>query len=94
MHPFIKNYKSITNDDKYIKLDIVKVDNLTGNETVGYLKTFWLRVVQRRWKKVFKERERILKIRQHPKSRMHFRSFGKWPKGAEHWPQFRLFAPI
>jgi hypothetical protein len=34
---------------------------LPTGETVCVIKTFWLKIIQRTWKKVFKERQRVLK---------------------------------
>ena len=49
----------ITNHN-YIKLEIVEIDELNGGETVGYIKTFWLKILQRKWKKKFKKRKIII----------------------------------
>jgi ubiquinone/menaquinone biosynthesis C-methylase UbiE len=43
------------------KLHLAQCIRLPTGETVCVIKTFWLRIIQRTWKKVFKERQRVLK---------------------------------
>ena len=86
-HPTIRNYNIIIKDKNYIKLDIVYIDKLAGGETVGYIKTFWIKLIQRRWKKIYKERQAILKQRMLPKSIREREITGKWPKGLRLWPK-------
>jgi hypothetical protein len=89
-HPIIRNYKTIISNNKYIKIDIIKVDELTGQEQVGYIKTFWIKIIQRRWKHIFKERQKIMKARLLPKSLYHRQLTGKWPKHLNVMPRFTL----
>ena len=77
-HPNIRNYINIIDDGKYIKLDIVEIDELNGQEMVGFIKTFWLRILQRKWKKIFKKQKDIIQKR---KSLYYMRKReinGKW----------------
>ncbi len=48
------------------------------------IKTFWLRIIQRTWKRVYKEKMRVIVARGHPKAQYHFASCGKYPTGL-HW---------
>lgn len=86
-HPTIRNYNVLL---KHIKLDIIKCDELTGQEQVGYIKTFWLKIVQRRWKNVYKERQDLLKGRSTLSALRERELTGQWPKHLRHWPLFRL----
>ena len=43
------------------QLHLAQCIRLPTGETVCVIKTFWLRIIQRTWKKVFKERQRVLK---------------------------------
>jgi hypothetical protein len=88
-HPSIRNYEEIIKQrEKYIKLEIIKVDILNdGHEMVGYFKTFWIKIIQRRWKKIYKQRQEIIKKRKMPKSLREIQRNGKWNN---HFPQFRL----
>ena len=73
-----------------IMLDIIKCDELIGLEQVGYIKTFWLKIVQRRWKKIYKERQEILKCRSSLLSLKIRELTGQWPNHLRHWPKFTL----
>jgi hypothetical protein len=86
-HPTIRNYNKIIKTNNFIKLDIVCIDELAGNETVGYIKTFWIKLIQRRWKKIYKDRQDILKQRMLPKSIREREITGQWPKGLRFWPK-------
>jgi hypothetical protein len=89
-HPIVRNYDAIVRGDAYIKLDIVVLDELIGQECVGYLKTHWIRLVQRCWKRVFKERKQLIKTRSTPAALRYRSVHGCWPKGARRWPSFTL----
>jgi len=89
-HPIVLNYEAIIRGCKYIKIDIVVLDELEGRECVGYIKTHWLRLVQRCWKKIYKQRKEIIKLRAHPSSLIRRELEGKWPKSSRTMPEFRL----
>ena len=55
-HPVIRNYNHILNNVNHYKLDIIQLIELSGNEQVACIKTIWLKLLQRRWKKIYKER--------------------------------------
>ena len=87
IHPTIRNYATISRN---IKLDIIKCDELSGLEQVGYIKTFWLKIVQRRWKKVYKERQDLLKARSSIMALNERQLTGRWSKQLSVWPKFTL----
>lgn len=62
-HSFIRNYKDIISKQCYIKPEIIHKLYLSGGECVAIIKTHWLKLVQRCWKKVFNQRLNILNIR-------------------------------
>jgi hypothetical protein len=53
------------------------------------LKTYWLRIVQRRWKNIYKERQRILRLRSSIHNQEYFRRHGKYMEGSRHFPSLR-----
>lgn len=67
-HPTIRNYHNIISRKDYIRSEIGQCIVLPTQETIAILKTFWLRIIQKKWKKVFKERENMLKKRNLPYS--------------------------
>ena len=89
-HPIVLNYEAIIQGCKYIKLDIVVIDELEGRECVAYIKTHWLRLVQRSWKKIYKQRQEIIRFRMKPSSLIKREMTGKWPKQSKIMPKFRL----
>jgi len=89
LHETIRNYERVTNT--YTRLEIIQTDILPGQETVAYLKTFWLRIVQRRWKKIYKARQEILAQRNSIRAIQEKQRTGQWPIALRHWPRFTLF---
>ena len=83
-HPNIRNYEKVAR--KYMRLEIIQADVLAGGEEVAYLKTFWLRLVQRRWKKIYQSRKEILKKRSEPWALQERQRTGIWPEGLRVWP--------
>ena len=60
-HCNIRNYKTIISNINYSKLDIVEIFILPTNESIACLKTFWIRIFQRKWKTLFKLRREKIK---------------------------------
>ena len=60
---FSRNYLNIISDSNYIKPEIIVRLKLPDGYRVAILKTFWIRIVQRKWKKVFAERMRVIELR-------------------------------
>lgn len=56
----IRNWVNIMKRPEYYGLQLAQCITFQTGETVCIIKTFWLRIIQRTWKKVFKERKRIL----------------------------------
>ena len=65
------------------------MDYLPGHEAVAYIKTFWLRLIQRRWKKLFKQRKNIIQKRCNINSLNYRQMHGKWPNGLNNLPNIR-----
>jgi hypothetical protein len=78
-HPFIRNYKHIVRNKKYVRPQIAQVLQLPTGHKVAILKTFWIAVIQRKWKKVYAERKHVLQLRAFPESLRHRELRGKWP---------------
>jgi len=58
-HKIIRNYINIITKDNYITPQIGQRFYLSGDECVAVIKTVWLRIVQRCWKRVYKKRMQI-----------------------------------
>jgi len=63
------------------KIDIMKLHILRNGTYTVIVKTHWLRLVQRRWKNIYKKRMDIIRKRCLPSSQMHAQRTGKYPFG-------------
>jgi len=54
LHPVIRNYHQILIKKKYVFFEIIECVELEGGEHVAIYKTFWLRILQRKWKRYYK----------------------------------------
>lgn len=85
-HPTIRNYHHIISRPNYIKAEIGEYIILPTNEAIAILKTFWLRIIQKKWKKIYQERIEIMKKRCYL-SNLSIREIkGKWPKSCFNLP--------
>ena len=77
-HPTIRNYHNIISSPNYIKPEIGEYIILPTQESVAILKTFWIRIIQRKWKQIFKKRQFIIRNRCCP-SNLYVREItGNW----------------
>lgn len=77
-HPIIRNYSNIISRENYIRPEIGEYIMLPTLESVAILKTFWLRIIQRTWKNIFKKRQNIIKLRTSPSSLRVREITGDW----------------
>lgn len=80
-------YKSHCNTP--VSAEIVDYFCLPGEEMVGICKTFWLKTIQRKWKKVYAEKKHVLRNRQKPNEIMHRERHGSWRSELAHLPSLR-----
>jgi hypothetical protein len=88
-HYILKNYSNIISQPNYIKPEIAECIYLNSNECIAILKTFWIRLIQRKWKNIYKERQDILKLRCSYKSLKHRELTGRWPNNCCYYPRLR-----
>ena len=88
-HDIYRNYKQIITRENYIKPEITDCVYLNTGHYVAILKTFWLRLIQRKWKNIIKERENIIRKRCNLNSLRHRELTGKWPKDCLYFPQLK-----
>ena len=86
MHSIIRNYNHIVSRPHYIQLHIAKVIYLSGSECVAIIKTFWLKIIQRTWKKIYKQRCNIQTLRKLPSSQFYRERHGKWSDNCYNLP--------
>ena len=59
-HKIVRNYINIVTKDNYITPQIGQRIYLSGDESVAIIKTMWLKIVQRCWRRVYKTRMQII----------------------------------
>jgi hypothetical protein len=86
IHPIIRNYHNIILRQDYIKPEIGEYIILPTQESVAILKTFWLRIIQKKWKKVFQERKNTIRERCNLSNLSIKEIRGRWPKSCVNLP--------
>lgn len=86
-HDIIRNYDNIVRNVHYhIKPEIALKVYLSGGECVAILKTFWIRIIQRAWKRVYLQRMAINSRRMNIESLQHRMLTGRWPDNCLRMP--------
>jgi hypothetical protein len=78
-HKTIRNYHNIVSRPDYIRAEIGECFELPTGEQIVIIKTIWIRIIQRKWKTVFANRQKIIKYRCCPSSLSTRQLTGKWP---------------
>jgi hypothetical protein len=61
------------------KLEIAECHYLPSYHFISIIKTFWLKIIQRKWKAIFKERKVCISRRSNPNSLKYRQIYGRWP---------------
>jgi len=85
-HTIFINYRNIITRPNNIKAELGECIYLNGQECVCILKTIWIRLIQRKWKMIYKQRQNIIRQRCSITALMH-----REIKGI--WPQYCLYMP-
>ena len=88
-HILLRNYNNIIKHPSYLNLQIGQIYYLKGNECVCIIKTIWLKLVQRAWKKIYKIRKELKQLRCRPDSIMYRQLTCKWPQNCNYMPSIR-----
>ena len=67
-------------------IDILKLQVLPDESYVVVKKTFWIRIIQRRWCSVLRERCNIMRKRGSIPAQRHFELYGHYPNGLRYLP--------
>lgn len=86
---YIRNYNNIIKRSNYIKPEIGEIHYLRGDECVCILKTFWLKIIQRAWKKIYKIRQKIYRQRCCPDAIFYKQISGRYPETCSFMPSIR-----
>ena len=85
-HPLLRNYQAIVTSNKYFQPQIAECIYLSGDERVAILKTHWIRLIQRNWRRVYMEQQRVCRLRCDPRQLQHRQITGSWTKDCLHLP--------
>jgi hypothetical protein len=88
-HKIFKNYINIITQPNYVKPEIAECMNLPTGEIVAILKTFWIKLIQRTWKRIYKERKNVFKRRSSIHALKYREITGKWPESCRSPPSIR-----
>jgi len=76
-HPTIRSYWQQVLAKRYHDLQIIKSEYLNTGEYIAILKTCWIRIFQRRWKNILRDRK---KAREKAAKFLYYREkHGAWP---------------
>jgi hypothetical protein len=88
-HSLIRNYHNIISKVDYIKPQIAECINLPTLETIAIIKTIWIKIIQRKWKYIYKKRHDIYNLRKTPNNLLTRQITGKWPSNCNYLPGLR-----
>lgn len=72
-----------------LKPEIGECIYLPTGECVAILKTYWLKIIQRKWKNIIKIRNNTNKLRSNLNSIKYREIYGKWPQYCLHYPKLK-----
>jgi len=87
-HNIFRNYRNIIREN-YIKPEIAECIYLQDSESVCIIKTFWIKIIQRTWKRIVKERQNILNMRKSLQALYYRELNGKWPSYCHFYPSIK-----
>jgi hypothetical protein len=79
-HKTIRNYTNIVRQENYIRTQIALCIELPTGENITIIKTVWIKLIQRAWKKVYKNRQSVINGRTRIDSLNCRRLTGVWPE--------------
>jgi hypothetical protein len=77
-HDLYPNYRNIVLQENYIKPEIIECIDIEGC-CIAIIKTIWIKIIQRAWRRVLKKREESLKCRHTLSAILYKEINGKWP---------------
>lgn len=84
---YVCRYSIFMNAPK--KIDIIKLHILEDGTYMCIIKTHWIRIIQRHWKKTYRQQMIIQNKRKHLQSLFEMQMTGKYPVGARYNPTIR-----
>jgi len=66
-------------NDSNFKLEIAQCIYLPTQHCISIIKTFWLKIIQRKWKNIYKERKSYILKRTNLNAIKYKEIYGRWP---------------
>lgn len=70
-------------------LEIAECIYLPSQHCISIIKTFWLKIIQKTWKKIYKERKLCILRRSNPNAQKYKEIHGHWPSQCTNYPQLK-----
>lgn len=71
------------------RLEIAQCIDLPSGYRVSIIKTIWLKIIQRAWKKIYAIRKSVIQSRMHMQALLYKQLNGKWPQHCDYLPGLR-----
>jgi hypothetical protein len=78
-HYIFPNYRNIVTMQSYIKPEIIECKLIYTGYYIAIIKTFWIKMIQRFWKNIFRNRLNAYKNRKNIYAIQYNERNGKWP---------------
>lgn len=88
-HRFIRNFNTIMNSPIMCSPQIAECIYLPGGEYMAIIKTVYIRIIQRAWKKAYALRVRASMNKLHPTNILYRFAHGIWPECCTNMPTIR-----
>ena len=83
------NYINIVRLTYNAKLEIAECLYLPSEHCVSIIKTHWLKLIQRTWKRIYRLRKLIIGMRSCPNALNHMEIYGRWPNNCINYPTLK-----
>ena len=80
------NCNTNCNSNIHIYMLPIKYEYLEDGTMVAFPKILWIKIIQRRWKKIMAERKKIINERTSTKEIIYYQSCSKWSSGNNYLP--------
>ena len=86
---YLEEYSMLCTFDTISPIHIMKLDIKLDGEYCVVIKTFWLKIIQRAWKKQFAKWKYTVQMRGSIQSQYYFSIHGRYPQELRHIPGLR-----
>lgn len=81
--------RSFYSESNRFRIEIAQCVYLPSEHCVSIIKTFWLKLIQKKWKKICKERKLCIERRTTLNAIRYKEIYGKWPNNCLNYPNLK-----